>query len=73
MPQPVRDFWLPRFRNFKVKFIFSANKMEGSEIRTHANSCIRKKKKKSTSPRVEGELTKCLILRSFEAGFALIF
>jgi hypothetical protein len=52
MPKAVRDFWLPRFRNFKVKFLFSANSTEGREVRTH--SAVKKVKKKR-SQRVEGE------------------
>jgi hypothetical protein len=55
MPQAVRDFWLPRFRNFKVKFLFSANKMEGREVRTHSTSVAKKqKKKKKRTQKVEG-------------------
>lgn len=53
MPQKVRDFWLPRFRNFKVKFVFSSNSTEGRDLRAHATSVVMKKKKKKTE-RVEG-------------------
>mmetsp|Transcript_30615 Transcript_30615/g.57059 ORF Transcript_30615/g.57059 Transcript_30615/m.57059 type:complete len:922 (+) Transcript_30615:69-2834(+) len=52
MPQAVRDFWLPRFRNLKVKFVFSANSTEGREVRAFAKSVVLKKKKRKTQ-RVE--------------------
>jgi membrane protein insertase Oxa1/YidC/SpoIIIJ len=55
MPQSVRNFWLPRFRNSKVKFLFSANSLQGREVRSHAKSvaiaaavaALKKKKKKA--------------------------
>lgn len=58
MPKAVRDFWLPRFRNFKVKFVFSANSSEGREVRAFAHSVVmKKKKKKKRAQRVEGRLS----------------
>ena len=61
MPREVRDFWLPRFRNFKVKFLFSASQAQGCEVRTHTKTVVTKKKKKRVQ-QVEGTLVVGVVL-----------